>query len=451
MGKAGRGFSGSARQIASLRGGRRLSAGLERIAQRAKENRQERFTALAHHLTEDFLKETFHQMNQHGAPGVDRVSMAEYGQDLDANVADLVERMKRRAYDAPNVRRTYIEKRGNPSKLRPLGIPVVEDRLLQAAVARILGAIYEPIFRNGSFGFRPGRSAHGALRAVRETVESGEAQWVYEADIKGFFDHIGHAWLMTMLELKIGDQWILRLIRKWLGAGIFENGTVHHPEQGTPQGGPISPIIANVYLHYVLDLWFDREFRLGCQGHARIVRYADDFIVLFEDEADATRFAAALPERLAKFGLEVAPEKTRLVPFGRQHWRQGEGVAGSFDFLGFSHYLGATRKGRMVVVRLPAKKGVHRFLMEVKAWLRRNMHLPPREQQRALAAKLRGYFQYFGLSRTVRVLNKVRYQLLWYWARTLRRRSQRDRTTLASLWQRAWFTLPEARVIHPEV
>ena len=428
-----------------------MYAGLERIAQRAKENRQERFTALAHHLTEDFLKDTFHQMNQHGAPGVDRVSMAEYGQDLDANVADLVARMKRRAYSAPNVRRTYIAKRGDPSKLRPLGIPVVEDRLLQAAVARILGAIYEPTFRDGSFGFRPGRNAHGALRAVRETVESGAAQWVYEADIKGFFNHLSHTWLMTMLQLKVGDPWILRLIQKWLGAGIFEEGTVHHPEQGTPQGGPISPILANAYLHYVLDLWFDREFRLGCQGRARIVRYADDFLALFETEDDATRFAAVLPERLAKFGLEVAPEKTRLVPFGRQHWRQGRGVAGSFDFLGFSHYLGTTRKGAMVVVRLPAKKGVHRFLMEVKEWLRRNMHLPPEEQRRTLAAKLRGYFQYFGLSRCVPALKKVHSQILWYWARSLRRRSQRGRRTWERLRRQAWYVLPTPRVVHPQV
>lgn len=428
-----------------------MYAGLERIAQRARENRQERFTALAHHLTEDFLKETFQQMNQHGAPGVDRVSMAEYGQDLDAHVADLVERMQRRAYDAPNVRRTYVEKRGNPSRLRPLGIPVVEDRLLMAAVARILGAIYEPIFRDGSYGFRPGRSAHGALRAVRETVESGAAQWVYEADIKGFFDHLSHTWLMTMLHLKVGDPWILRLIQKWLGAGIFEKGTVHHPEQGTPQGGPISPILANVYLHYVLDLWFDREFRLGCQGRARIVRYADDFLVLFETEEDAMRFAAILPERLAKFGLEVAPEKTRLVPFGRQHWRQGKGAAGSFDFLGFTHYLGTTSKGRMVVVRLPAKKGVHRFLMEVKEWLRCHMHLSPREQQRALTAKLRGYFQYFGLPRCVCTLDRVRFQTLWYWGRTLRRRSQRDRTVWETLKRRTWFTLPRPRVVHPTV
>lgn len=428
-----------------------MSAGLERIAERAKANRQERFTALAHHLTEDLLKETFHRMNQHGAPGVDRVSMAEYGQDLDANVADLVEHMRRRAYDAPHVRRTYIEKRGNPSKLRPLGIPAVEDRLLQAVVARILGAIYEPVFRNGSFGFRPGRSAHGALRIVRETVESGAAQWVYEADIKGFFDHLSHTWLMTMLELKIGDPWILRLIRKWLGAGILENGTVHHPEEGTPQGGPISPILANVYLHYVLDLWFDREFRLSCQGRARIVRYADDFLALFEDEADAKRFAETLPERLAKFGLEVAPEKTRLVPFGRQHWRQGKGITGSFDFLGFSHYLGTSRKGRMVVVRLPAKKGVHRFLMEVKAWLRGNMHQPPGEQQRGLAAKLRGYFQYFGLPWCTAKLLKIRDQILWYWARTLRRRGQRDRSSRTSLKQRPWFSLPTPRVVHPQV
>ena len=368
MAKAAHGFSDPVAQIPSRRGGAGTYAGLERIAQKAKEASRERFTALAHHLTVEYLKETFSLMNRRGAPGVDRVSMAEYGRDLDANLADLVARMKRRAYDAPPVRRVFIPKAGNPDKLRPLGIPAVEDRLLQAAVARLLSAIYEPMFRDSSFGFRPGRSAHDALRRVREAVMGGRVQYVYEVDIRNFFGALQHDWLMRMLELKVGDPWILRLVRKWLKAGVFENGTVTHPTVGSPQGGPLSPVLANVYLHYVLDLWFEKVIRPGLRRTAELVRYADDFLVFFEDEKDAERFAQTLPERLAQFGLEVAPEKTRLIPFGARFWRQGQGAAGNFDFLGFSHHLGTTRKGRMVVVRLPAKKGVHRFLAEVKDW-----------------------------------------------------------------------------------
>ncbi len=323
-----------------------MSAGLERIAERAKAAPRERFTALAHHLTEDMLKETFARMNRHGAPGVDRVSMEEYAEDLDAHVADLVERMKRRAYDAPHVRRTYIPKAGNPEKLRPLGIPTVEDRLLQAAVARILGAIYEPIFLGCSYGFRPGRSAHDALREIRATITSGRAQYALEADIRGYFDHIQHDWLLRMLELKVGDPWILRLIRKWLKAGIFDKGTVTQPEEGTPQGGPLSPLLANVYLHYALDLWFAKVVRPRLRAGAKVVRFADDFLLLFADERDAEKVAEVLPKRLAKFGLEVAPEKTRLVPFGTKTWRQGKDATGTFDFLGSATIWAPTLEAR---------------------------------------------------------------------------------------------------------
>ncbi|MCL6595687.1 MAG: group II intron reverse transcriptase/maturase [Firmicutes bacterium] len=401
-------------------------------------------------MTVEYLKETFSLMNRRGAPGVDRVSMTGYGRNLDDNVADLVDRMKRRAYDAPPVRRVYIPKTGS-DKLRPLGIPAVEDRLLQAAVARLLSAIYEPIFRDSSFGFRPGRSAHDALRRVREAVMGGRVQYVYEADIRGFFNHLDHDWLMRMLELKVGDPWILRLVRKWLKAGIADNGTVTHPEEGTPQGGPLSPILANVYLHYVLDLWFDKVVRPELRGKAEWVRYADDVLALFENETDAQRFAQMLPERLAKFGLEVAPEKTRLIPFGAKFWRQGKGVAGTFDFLGFSHHLGTSRKGQMTLVRKPTAKSVHRFFTAIKQWLRRNMHIPPRDQQRILTAKLRGYFQYCGLWFCAPTLKKLQYQVTWTWWRTLRRRSQAHKPTWEWFVQRPWTKLPAPRLCHPRV
>ena len=452
MGKAVRGFGGPVAQIPSRRGGSGTYAGLESIARKAKEAPRERFTALAHHLTEEFLKETYVQMNRRGAAGVDRISMAAYGQNLESNLANLVDRLKRRAYDAPPVRRVYIPKAGNPKKLRPLGIPVVEDRLLQAAVGRLLSAIHEPIFRDSSFGFRPNRSAHDALRRIRERVQGGRIQYVFEADIRGFFDALEHEWLMRMLELKVGDPWILRLIRKWLKAEIHDNGTATRPTQGTPQGGPLSPVLANIYLHYVLDLWFDKVVRPETHGKAELVRYADDFLALFESEADARYFAELLPGRLAKFGLEVAPEKTRLVPFGVQFWRQGKSATGTFDFLGISHILGTSRKGgTMVVVRRPAKKSLHRFLMETKAWLHRNMHLPPRAQQTAITARLRGFYEYFGLRLSYPVLERVRTQLLRYWHHALNRRSQRSRATWEWLNQRTWFRLPAPRVLHPEV
>ena len=428
-----------------------MSAGLERIAERAKAAPRERFTALAHHLTEGMLKETFARMNRHGAPGVDRVSMGEYAKDLDAHVADLVERMKHRAYDAPYVRRTYIPKAGNPAKLRPLGIPTVEDRLLQAAVARVLGAIYEPIFRGCSYGFRPGRSAHDALREIRSAVVSGQTQYVLEADIRGYFDHIDHDWLLRMLELKVGDPWILRLVRKWLKAGICDKGIVTHPEEGTPQGGPLSPLLANVYLHYALDLWFEKVVRPRLRYGAKVVRFADDFLLLFEDERDAQRVAEALPKRLAKFGLEVAPEKTRLVPFGTKFWRQGKDATGTFDFLGFSHHLGTNSRGAMVVVRVPARKGVHRFLMETKAWLRTNMHMAPVLQRAALAAKLRGLYQYFGLYHCTKRLKAVREQVYRYWHNSLGRRSQRAKASWTVLRSKPWFDLPWPGVVHPTV
>ena len=244
MGKAAHGFSDLVKPNPSLRGGLRLYAGLERIARKAKAALHEQFTALAHHLSVEFLEETFSLMNRHGAPGVDRVSMEEYGLRLHEHTADLADRMKRRAYDAPPVRRVYIPKAGSPDKLRPLGVPAVEDRLLQAAVARLLSAIYEPVFRDSSFGFRPGRSAHDALRRVRLTIMGGRVQYVYEADIRGFFDHLGHDQLMRMLKVKVGDPWILRLVSKWLKSGVAENGTVTHPTEGSPQGGPLSPLLA---------------------------------------------------------------------------------------------------------------------------------------------------------------------------------------------------------------
>ena len=293
-------------------------------------------------------------------------------------------------------------------------------------------------------------TAHEARQRVRRVVLSGRVPYVYEADIRGFFDHLDHAWLLRMLTLKVGDPQILRLIRQWLTAGIGDEDTVTHPEAGTPPGGPLSPVLANGSRHYVLDLWFAHAVRPRLRGAAELVRYADVFLVLFEHEEAAERFATDLPPRLAKFGLGVAPEKTRRLAFGAHAWRPGRAATGSFDFLGFTHRLGTSRTGQRVVVRHPARKSVHRFLLEMKAWLRQPMHDAPRDQQRMLAAKLRGFYQYFGLRLCYPAWEKVRTQALRYGQWTLRRRSQTRRATWEWVNQRPWFTRPAPRVLHPE-
>jgi RNA-directed DNA polymerase len=428
-----------------------VSPKLERIGQLAKADPGLRFTALAHHIDEEFLRETWQGLNKRGAAGVDGTSMSAYAENLDENLKSLVERLKAHSYQAPNVRRVYIPKAGNPEKRRPLGIPTVEDRLLQASVARLLGPIYETDFLDCSFGFRPGRTAHQALAEVRTAVITGAAQWVVEADIKSYFDTIDHTWLMRMIELRIGDPWILRLIRKWLKAGILDQGTVTTPEVGTPQGGPLSPLLANVYLHYVLDLWFTRVVRRHCHGAANIVRFADDYVALFALQEDAENFAAALPERMAKFGLKLAEEKTKLIPFGRRHWERGQSYAHHFDLLGFRHHLGTNRSGQMTVVRIPCPKSVRKFLSGVQEWLRRHLHTRPREQQRVLALKLRGFYQYFALWHTTTKLRIVWEQVRRLWLAALRRRGQR-RTLAWEEWQRKpWFNLPLPKVLHRTV
>jgi RNA-directed DNA polymerase len=428
-----------------------VNEGLERIAQRAKAEPGCRFTALAHHLTEDFLRDTWHRLNRRGAAGVDGVAMAAYEKDLDEHIRKLVAGLKQRRYRAPSVRRVHIPKAGNPKKLRPLGIPTVEDRMLQAAVARILSAIYEADFLECSYGFRPGRRAHDALRVVRQEVMTGRADWVVEADIRGFFDNIDHGWMLRMLGLRIGDPWILRLIQKWLKAGIFEGGQVTTPERGTPQGGPVSPVLANVYLHYALDLWVERVVRPRCQGPVTLVRFADDFVILCKRERDARVIAAALPQRLRKFGLALAEEKTRVVPFGRVHWWNGRHRGHHFDFLGFRHHLGTSRKGRMTIIRLPSPKSTRRFLMETKRWLAEHMHDRPEEQQRMLAVKLTGFYEYFSVWNAGSKLRAVQREVLKYWQRTLRRRSQRGKCSWTELRGKRWFTLPTPKLVHGDV
>jgi len=431
-----------------------MSTQLERIAAKARADRKLCFTALAHHLTPEFLRETWRLMNRRGASGIDGETAQEFERDLDRRTEELVARLKAGKYQAPPVRRVEIPKPGTNQR-RPLGVPTAEDRLLQRAVARILEAIYEVDFLDVSFGYRPGRSPHRALRKLREHILMGRVNYVLKADIHGFFDHLHHAWLMKMLQLRINDPVILRLVGKWLRAGAMVNGVVVQTTEGVPQGGPISPVLANIYLHYVLDLWFERVFARQCGGKACLVRFADDYVTCFQYRADAERFKATLAERLGKFHLTIADGKTQLIVFGRfAHERaahQGE-RPGRFEFLGFTHVGGQDRHGRFAVIRIPSVRSCRRFLAQVKAWLRIHLHAKRLDQQKHLAMMLRGFYEYFSLAQSQPKLKRVRHEVKLQWLRALRHRGQRSRLRWDVLQVSAWFALPPVpRTIHAAV
>ncbi len=422
---------------------------LDRIAEKARTDSTLRFTALAHLLTPDFLMETWKQMNRRGASGIDKETTAEFAANLEGRCHDLVVRLKERRYKPPPVKRVEIPK--GEGKTRPLGIPTVEDRLLQRAVARILGAVYEEDFLPCSYGFRRGRNPHQAIAELRNQAMFGGARYVFETDIRGFFNHLSHEWLMRMLRLRIGDPEILRLVGKWLRAGALIDGIVVRSEQeGSPQGGPISPLLANIYLHYALDLWFEKRFHRKCRGKASLIRFADDFVATFEHQEDTRCFEVDVYERMAKFGLELAAEKTKLLPFGR--WAPADPERPqSLEFLGFKFTGGKDAKGRYAVIRTPSTKSCRKFLDGVREWLRRNMHANKMEQSRHLSAMLRGFYQYFGLYNCTKKLGLIRYYVTRLWRKSLRRRSQRSKLTWKSLKEKLWFKLPIPRVVHRNV
>ncbi len=429
-----------------------MTTNLSGIAKKAQDDRRLRFTSLAHLLTPAFLRESWVKLNKRGTYGVDGVRTGEYERNLEANLQTLWEKLRAGTYRAPPVRRVNIPK-GN-GKMRPLGIPTVEDRIVQASVARVLNAVFEPLFMDESFGFRPGRSAHDALRHLRSRIIAGKAMHVCEIDIRSYFDRVNHDWLRRMLRERVVDPVILRLIDKWLRAGVLDEGLFSRNEEGVPQGGPISPILANVYLHYVLDLWFERKFRPRCRGTAWLVRYADDFVVCFQYEAEADVFMKSIGPRLAKFGLGMAGEKTRQIVFGRfarerlaEQGRKPE----EFTFLGFRHICGVDRKGKFAVIRLPSQKGLSRFLRETKQWLWDHMHWKVRDQREKLAAKLRGLYGYYGLSSCGPKLSSMHFEVMRQWRRILMRRSQRSKTHWSYLKDQPWFKLPTPNILHPDV
>lgn len=421
---------------------------LREIAIKASADKSHRFGGLYHLLDEACLKECFHELKKTAAPGVDGVTVQEYGKELDARIHDLVERLKRNGYRAKLVRRKYIPK--GTGKWRPLGIPALEDKLLQLAVAKILSAIYEQDFLPFSYGYRPETGAQKAIRELTEELFRGKYNFLVEVDIKGFFDNINHDWMMRMLERRIGDGAILRLIKKWLKAGIMEEtGEIIDPVTGTPQGGVISPLLANVYLHFVLDLWFEKRVRKGHRGQSCLFRYADDFVAAFEYSHEAEQFERELEERLKQFGLETAPEKTKTLRFGRN----GREHNGRFDFLGFEFSWGTSRKGKPIVKRRTATKKLLGAIGGFTEWIKKQRHSKLKNLMATLKKKLQGYWNYYGVIGNSKRLGQYYYQVSRILFKWLNRRSQKKSFTWNSfnrLLQRFGISQPHLKSAPPE-
>jgi len=380
---------------------------LARIAEIAKEKPTERFTSLAHLLDKAMLWDCHLELPADKATGVDHVTKAAYEEKLEENLDDLLARMKRGGYRPQASRRTYIPK--DEKSKRPLGIPAYEDKIVQRGMSKILQAIYEQEFRELSYGFRPGRGQHDALRALDHIIMTQPIQFVVDADIRGFFNHVDHEWMMKFLEHRIADPRFLQLINKFLKAGMSEEGVYSPTEEGAPQGGLISPILSNIYLHYALDLWFEVTVKRGCKGRAGMVRFADDFVCCFEYEEDANRFYAALIERLGKFGLEIAAEKTKIIRFGRnaeiECVKSGLKKPDTFDFLGFTHYWGKGKRGKFRLLRKTSQKKFKTKVKEFKIWIRRERHMAEGELVSAIRRKLQGHYNYYGVSDNLRGIN----------------------------------------------
>lgn len=425
--------------------------GLERVGQRAKEKKGEQFTNLLSHIKVPLLKEAYECLNKKAAPGVDGITWSEYGENLGARLLDLQDRVHRGSYHPQPVRRVHIPK--GDGKTRPLGIPSLEDKIVQQAARMILEPIYEQEFLGFSYGFRPGRSQHDALDALAVAIMR-KVSWVLDADIRAFYDTIDHGWMQKFLEHKIGDTRMVRLLMKWLHAGVMEDGELRAVEEGAPQGGGISPLLSNIYLHYVLDLWVQQWRKRNARGEVSIVRYADDEVLTFQLEQDARAMRAALADRLAKFGLELHPEKTRVLRFGRYARknceRDGRIRPETFDFLGFTHISGQSRNGAFQLKRRTSRKKRAAKLSALRVEMRRRMHDPPREQHRWLSAVIRGHCNYYGVPTNSRALWSFHHHVRYAWHRQLQRRSQRARWTMEKTERfEARFPLPRPRISHP--
>jgi group II intron reverse transcriptase/maturase len=417
----------------------------------ARRDKDARFTALLHHVDLKLLWRSYWAINPKAAPGVDEVTWTEYGLNLEARLRDLHARVQQGRYRATPSRRVYIPKADG--RLRPLGIASLEDKIVQRAVVEVLNAIYEVDFRGFSYGFRPGRKPHDALDALAVGLMRRRVNWVLDADIRDFFGQLDQGWLRKFLQHRIADKRVLRLIDKWLAAGVIENGEWSQTQVGSPQGASGSPLLANVYLHYVLDLWVDWWRRRHAHGDVIIVRWADDFIIGFEDEQDARRFLDELRERFSRFGLELHPDKTRLIEFGRhaarRRARRGLGRPETFDFLGFTHICTTSRKGRFWIKRITIAKRMRAKLRQVKDELKRRWHQPIPVQGRWLRSVVQGHLNYYAVPGNSNAIAAFRTQVTRHWLRALRRRSQRSRATWERMNRIAKRWLPLARVKHP--
>jgi len=436
-----------------MQGRASVSNRLELVRQAAQRDKRMKFTALLHHVYAlETLREAYFDLKRDAAAGVDEETWQDYGQDLEGNLQDLSARLKRGAYRALPVRRVYIPKADG--RQRPLGVPVVEDKIVQRATVAVLNAIYETEFLGFSYGFRPGRSQHNALDALNVGLMKRQVNWVLDADIRGFFEAISHDWLVKFVEHRIGDRRVVRLIQKWLKAGALENGTWTQQEEGTQQGGSASPLLANVYLHYVFDLWVQRWRQRSANGEVIVVRFADDIIVGFQYQSEAERFLAAMRERLMKFGLELHPQKTRLLEFGRwaavNRRRRGLGKPETFNFLGFTHICGKTRKGWFTVARQTERRRAQAKLKEIKAELRRRLHVPVPDVGQWLRSVVTGHYRYYGVPGNYKALAGFRDQIGRLWHRVLGRRSQKGHVTWERMVRLTTRWLPPAHIYHPQ-
>jgi len=421
------------------------------ISERARKEPKLQFTSLAHLLNERFLKECYYSLGRDRASGIDGVSWKEYGKQLDENLTNLVARMKVKRYKPQPAKRVYIPK--NEHEKRPLGLPALEDKIVQKGISRILEAVYEADFRDCSYGFRPERNCHQAINAVDKTIMTKPIGYVIEADIKGYFDNVSHEWMMEFLQVRIKDPSFLLLIRRFLKAGYFEAGRIVATEHGTPQGGNLSPILSNIFLHYVLDLWFEKKVKPQTRGTCHLVRYADDFICMVQYASDAEHIEQALRGRFAKFDLELHPKKTRVISFGRyerENAKRQNRRANTFDFLGITHYCDISRKGKFIVGRKTSRKKFRMKCKEMNNWLRKiRNYRKAKEWWPVLQAKLRGHYQYYGVSGNMRSLRRFYSLTLRMTLKWLNRRSQRKSFNRASFEKYLeHYPLPEPRIVH---
>jgi group II intron reverse transcriptase/maturase len=429
-----------------------LQDALQRIRQAAAGDKTLRFTSLWHHVYDvDRLRQEYYSIKRQACPGVDGQTWKEYGEGLEMRLRDLSNRLRRGGYRAKPVKRVYIPKADG--RRRPIGITTIEDKIVQRATTTVLNAIYEVDFKGFSYGFRPSRRAHNALDALTVGLLKRKVSWVLDADICGFFDAIDHKWLIKFIEHRIGDQRVTRHIRKWLNAGVLEADRPKQMEVGTPQGGSISPLLANIYLHYVFDLWAEQWRRRHAHGHMIMVRYADDIVAGFQHKSDAMRFQSDLRRRFGKFNLTLHSEKTRLIEFGRfaaeRRTARGEGKPETFDFLGFTHICAKSSKGKFMLLRLPMRKRVQAKLKEIKEQLRFRRYTSIPEMGRWLHSVVSGWYQYYAVPNTYRYLVKIRRRVAWLWHRALQRRSQRSRMTWRRMHNLIAVWLPKPRILHP--